>query len=88
MLAAKANPTAVRDGIQSVLASQASLGTALGAALDPEKVADVVLDAIRERRFYILPHPEEAIDMAEQQLRWMRTNEPLVPGPGVARTAD
>jgi hypothetical protein len=40
------------------------------------------------RRFYILPHPQEAIDMAEQQLRWMRTNEPLVPGPGVARTAD
>jgi NAD(P)-dependent dehydrogenase (short-subunit alcohol dehydrogenase family) len=68
--------------------SQASLGTALGAALDPDKVADVVLDAIREQRFYILPHPEEALDMAEQQLRWMRTNEPLVPGPGVARTAD
>jgi NAD(P)-dependent dehydrogenase (short-subunit alcohol dehydrogenase family) len=68
--------------------SQASLGTALGAALDPEKVADVVLDAIREPRFYILPHPEEAFDMAEQQLRWMRANEPLVPGPGVARTAD
>src|ERR1700733_12348359 len=68
--------------------SAASLGTALGAALDPEKVADVVLDAIRERRFYILPHLEEAIDMAGQQLRWMQTNEPLVPGPGVARTAD
>jgi NAD(P)-dependent dehydrogenase (short-subunit alcohol dehydrogenase family) len=68
--------------------SQATLGPALGAALDPERVADVVLDAIREQRFYILPHPEEAIDMAEQQLRWMRTNEPLVPGPGVARTAD
>jgi len=69
-------------------ASQATLGPALDAALDPERVADVVLDAIREQRFYILPHPEEAIDMAEQQLRWMRTNEPLVPGPGVARNAD
>jgi NAD(P)-dependent dehydrogenase (short-subunit alcohol dehydrogenase family) len=68
--------------------SQATLGTALDAALDPERVADVVLDALREQRFYILPHPQEAIDMAEQQLRWMRTNEPLVPGPGVARTAD
>jgi short-subunit dehydrogenase len=68
--------------------SQATLGPALDAALDPERVADVVLGAIREQRFYILPHPEEAIDMAEQQLRWMRTNEPLVPGPGVARTAD
>jgi hypothetical protein len=36
----------------------------------------------------ILPQPEEALDMAEQQLRWMRDNIPLVPGPGVARTAD
>lgn len=26
--------------------------------------------------------------IAEQQLRWMRTGEPLRPGPGVARTAD
>jgi NAD(P)-dependent dehydrogenase (short-subunit alcohol dehydrogenase family) len=68
--------------------SQATLGPALDAALDPERVAGVVLDAIRGQRFYILPHPEEAIDMAEQQLRWMRTNEPLVPGPGVARAAD
>jgi hypothetical protein len=48
----------------------------------------VVLEAVRDRRFYILPHPEEAFDMAEQQLRWMRTGEPLQPGPGVARTAD
>jgi len=68
--------------------SQASIAAALGGALDPGKVADVVLDGIREQRFYLLPHPEEAFDMAEQQLRWMRTNEPLVPGPGVARSAD
>jgi NAD(P)-dependent dehydrogenase (short-subunit alcohol dehydrogenase family) len=58
------------------------------AAVDADQVAGVVLDAIRARRFYILPHPGEALDMAEQQLRWMRDNEPLVPGPGVARTAD
>jgi NAD(P)-dependent dehydrogenase (short-subunit alcohol dehydrogenase family) len=58
------------------------------AAVEPDQVAGVVLDAIRARRFYILPHPGEALDMAEQQLRWMRDNEPLVPGPGVARTAD
>jgi NAD(P)-dependent dehydrogenase (short-subunit alcohol dehydrogenase family) len=68
--------------------SQVSVAAALGGALDPDKVADVVLDGIREQRFYLLPHPEEALDMAEQQVRWMRSNEPLVPGPGVARTAD
>jgi hypothetical protein len=60
----------------------------LSSAMDPAKTADIVLDALRERRLYILPHPEEALDMAEQQLRWMRDNVPLVPGPGVARTAD
>jgi NAD(P)-dependent dehydrogenase (short-subunit alcohol dehydrogenase family) len=68
--------------------SRAALAGALEAALDPAKVADVVLDAVRDQRFYILPHPEEAFDMAEQQLRWMRTGEPLRPGPGVARSAD
>src|SRR5215469_10032111 len=57
-------------------------------AMPPDKVADVVTGAIREQRFYILPHPDEAFEMAEQQLRWMRTNVPLLPGPGVARTAD
>ena len=60
----------------------------LDSAMDPARTADIVLDVIRDRRFYTLPHPEEALDMAEQQLRWMRGNVPLAPGPGVARTAD
>jgi NAD(P)-dependent dehydrogenase (short-subunit alcohol dehydrogenase family) len=68
--------------------SMAALEGVWDKAMPPEEVADVVTAAIRDQRFYILPYPEEAIDMAEQQLRWMRTNEPLVPGPGVARTAD
>jgi hypothetical protein len=58
-------------------------------ALDPAKVADVVLDAVRDQRFYVLPHPEEALDMAEQQHPLdAGTGEPLRPGPGVARSAD
>jgi hypothetical protein len=57
-------------------------------ALEPATVADAVAAAIRDQRFYILTHPDESFDMAEQQLRWMKTNVPLVPGPGVARTAD
>lgn len=68
--------------------SRAAIAGALDGALDPAAVADVVLDAVRDRRFYILPHPAEALDMAGQQLRWMRTGEPLRPGPGVARSAD
>jgi NAD(P)-dependent dehydrogenase (short-subunit alcohol dehydrogenase family) len=68
--------------------SVAALSGVWDSAMAPEKVADAVTDAIREQRFYILPYPDEALDMAGQQLRWMRTNVPLVPGPGVARTAD
>jgi NAD(P)-dependent dehydrogenase (short-subunit alcohol dehydrogenase family) len=68
--------------------SRAAIAGALDGALDPATVANAVLDTVRDQRFYILPHPEEAFDMAEQQVRWMRTGEPLRPGPGVARTAD
>jgi NAD(P)-dependent dehydrogenase (short-subunit alcohol dehydrogenase family) len=68
--------------------SQAMIAGAFRDAMDPETTAGFVLEAIREQRFYILPHPEEALDMAEQQLRWMRDNIPLEPGPGVARAAD
>ena len=57
-------------------------------ALDPGHVADLVVAAVREQRFYILTHPDESFDMVEQQLRWMKTNVALLPGPGVARTAD
>jgi NAD(P)-dependent dehydrogenase (short-subunit alcohol dehydrogenase family) len=71
-----------------VQTSRAAIAEVFQTALDPAAVADVVIDAIRERRFYILTHPDESFDMAEQQLRWMKTNVPLVPGPGVARTAD
>ena len=68
--------------------SMAALSGVWDNAMPPEQVAGVVTDAIREQRFYVLPDPEEAFSMAEQQLLWMRTNEPLWPGPGVARTAD
>jgi NAD(P)-dependent dehydrogenase (short-subunit alcohol dehydrogenase family) len=68
--------------------SMAALEGAWDNAMQPRQVAEVVAAAIREQRFYALPCADEAFDMAEQQLRWMRTNEPLVPGPGVARTAD
>ena len=68
--------------------SVAAISQVWADAMPPEQVADVVTDAIRSQRFYVLPCPEEAFDMAGQQLRWMRENVPLAPGPGVARTAD
>ncbi|MEA2397573.1 MAG: hypothetical protein QOK25_1129 [Thermoleophilaceae bacterium] len=44
------------------LSGEEGLGTrvvaAAGDVLEPEQVADVVVDALREERFLILPHPE------------------------------
>ena len=68
--------------------SMAALASVWDSAMPPEQVAGLVTDAIRDQRFYVLPYQEEALDMAGQQLQWMRDNIPLVPGPGVARTAD
>lgn len=49
--------------------------TAAGAVLEPEEVADVVLDAIDAERFLILPHPQ-VLDLYRQKGsdydRWLR----------------
>lgn len=47
--------------------------------LDPATVAALVLDAIRERRFFVLPHPEQAFAAVEGRLAWMRTGVPPQP---------
>jgi len=44
-------------------------------ALEPEQVAQVVLEAMREERFLILPHPEVAryyANRATDNERWLR----------------
>jgi hypothetical protein len=38
----------------------------MSAGIPPEQVAENVLDAIRERRFYILPHPEFKTQIAQR----------------------
>jgi NAD(P)-dependent dehydrogenase (short-subunit alcohol dehydrogenase family) len=43
--------------------------------LEPEQVADAVVDAIREERFLVLPHPEVGTYMAQRgddHERWLR----------------
>src|SRR5579871_5319912 len=57
--------------------------------LDPADVAAMVVDAIRERRFFVLTHPDEAFASVERRLEWMRTgvaHGPRAPG-GVASPA-
>lgn len=71
---------------QSILGQLRSL--AAGTGMDPAEVAGMVVDAIRERRFFVLTHPEEAFAAVERRLEWMRTGVP--PGeraPGRAAAA-
>ena len=44
--------------------------------LDPAVVADQVVDAVKQRRFFVLSHPDEARAAFEAQLRWLIEDEP------------
>lgn len=52
--------------------------------LEPSAVADMVVDAVRTDRFFILPHPDKAFEAVRKRLRWMETNE----SPGVRHAGD
>lgn len=41
--------------------------------LDPAEVADMVVDAVRDRRFFILTHPDMAIAAVQRRLDWMKS---------------
>ncbi|HEX3803988.1 MAG TPA: SDR family NAD(P)-dependent oxidoreductase [Solirubrobacteraceae bacterium] len=42
-------------------------------AMEPDIVGAMVVDAIREDRFFVLPHPEMAISSVRNRLEWMET---------------
>ena len=53
--------------------------------MDPAQVAGMVVDAIRHRRFFVLTHPENALEAMRKRLHWMETGEaPGTRGPSVA----
>ncbi|WP_032388704.1 SDR family NAD(P)-dependent oxidoreductase [Rhodococcoides fascians] len=41
--------------------------------LEPAAVADMVVDAVRNRQFHILPHPDMALAGVRRRLQWMET---------------
>jgi NAD(P)-dependent dehydrogenase (short-subunit alcohol dehydrogenase family) len=43
------------------------------AGMNPATVAAMVVDAIRERRFFVLTHPDDAFGAVQRRLAWMRT---------------
>jgi NAD(P)-dependent dehydrogenase (short-subunit alcohol dehydrogenase family) len=57
------------DMIPARRAWRAGMSQAMqGRGLPPETVADQVLDAIRSERFFVLPHPAQALAAAERRL--------------------
>ncbi len=53
--------------------------------MNPAEVAAMVVDAIRHRRFFVLTHPENALEAMRTRLHWMQTGEaPGTRGPSVA----
>ncbi|SFK77117.1 NADP-dependent 3-hydroxy acid dehydrogenase YdfG [Geodermatophilus ruber] len=52
--------------------------------LEPSHVAAMVVEAVREERFFILPHPDMALAGVRKRLTWMETGRP--PAPRVAGT--
>jgi NAD(P)-dependent dehydrogenase (short-subunit alcohol dehydrogenase family) len=59
-----------------------------GTGMEPAEVAGMVVDAIRERRFFVLTHPDEAFAALQRRLDWMRTGvAPAARVPGRAGAA-
>jgi NAD(P)-dependent dehydrogenase (short-subunit alcohol dehydrogenase family) len=47
--------------------------------IEPEDVAEMIVDAIRTRRFYVLTHPEDPIAAVRARLHAMQDGPPLEP---------
>jgi NAD(P)-dependent dehydrogenase (short-subunit alcohol dehydrogenase family) len=57
--------------------------------MDPAEVAGMVVDAIREQRFFVLTHPTDAIAGMHRRLQWMESGEAPAPrGPSVGRPTE
>jgi NAD(P)-dependent dehydrogenase (short-subunit alcohol dehydrogenase family) len=49
--------------------------TVVGFGIPPADVAELVLAAVRDRRFFVLPHARAALRIGEDRIRWMRDDE-------------
>lgn len=68
-----------------MLAGRAAFEAAIAAGMAPAQVAEVVFDAIRNERFYILTHPEwtEVIQLRTDKL--LRSENPQDPTPAILK---
>ena len=74
--------TASNTQRQELMAKLAATVDEVG--LEPADVAEMVVAAVHEDRFFILPHPDQAFQALQKRLRWMETNE----SPGVRYAGD
>jgi NAD(P)-dependent dehydrogenase (short-subunit alcohol dehydrogenase family) len=57
-------------------ATQQMANALADAGIEPAVVAQHVLDAVHESRFYVIPHEQAAIDATESRVEWMRDGRP------------
>jgi NAD(P)-dependent dehydrogenase (short-subunit alcohol dehydrogenase family) len=60
-------------------ATDAAQRAVISAGIPASDAADAVFEAIRERRFFVLPHPRAARASAEARLEWMAGRTPGAP---------
>lgn len=66
-------PAAQEEARKAAIAQLAKVTQEVG--MDPSQVAEQVLQAIEDQRFFILTHPEIALNGVRARLNWMETGE-------------
>jgi NAD(P)-dependent dehydrogenase (short-subunit alcohol dehydrogenase family) len=73
---------AANEGIEppaEAAARDRSVRQMVDAAIDPEQIAEMVVDAIRDGRFYIFPHPERKADVQARMSDIVEERVPVFP---------
>jgi NAD(P)-dependent dehydrogenase (short-subunit alcohol dehydrogenase family) len=68
-------PATADDPVRKAISENIDRDTAAH-GLDPSAVADLVVEGIREKRFFLLTHPEMAIGALQRRIDWMHTGTP------------
>jgi NAD(P)-dependent dehydrogenase (short-subunit alcohol dehydrogenase family) len=69
---------------EQVEALEEMMRNILEGGLDPKQVAELVLDSIREERFYVLPHPDWGYMIEHRLTNILEQREPsMLPPPGM-----
>ncbi len=59
------------DASQAWQAHLAANRAGVAEGLEPAQVAELVIEAVRKERFYVLPHPEKSIAAVRARQRWL-----------------